>query len=275
MLQISLASQKDLPSVGASQEEVDLREDVFNFVLGTVNTNRGAVVYSSPNQPFQFQKQVRFGDRSHRPDLESDAAGLGVPPSSHLLPYLLTPFRRSSQVPLNCTFDVSGIPATNKGNGQDAATIAAEVLAAAAAQASKEFQCMQEPKITKLCGSYSADTGLIFQSWQADVLANIQDRELDNKAAIQLIKEQTLDNARCEVEFQLDLCGSNISYQDLLRHLSVAFQGGDDEANLLAEFYSHVQKVKESEEAFPDELQILVRKVIIKKPDFWVNLTLH
>ena len=57
------------------------------------------------------------------------------------------------------------------------------------------------------------------------MLANIQDRELDNKAAIQLIKEQTLDNARREVEFQLDLCSSNISYQDLLRHLSVHFQG--------------------------------------------------
>ena len=41
-------------------------------------------------------------------------------------------------------------------------------------------------------------------------LANIQDRELDNKAAIQLIKEQTLDNAHREVEFQLDLCGGNI-----------------------------------------------------------------
>ena len=100
------------------------------------------------------------------------------------------------------------------------------------------------------------------------MLANIQDRELDNKAAIQLMKEQTLDNAHCEVEFQLDLCGSKISYQDLLRHLSNAFQGGDDEANLLAEFYSHGQKVKESEEAFVDELQILAHKVIIKKPDF-------
>ena len=52
----------------------------------------------------------------------------------------------------------------------------------------------------------------------------------------------------------------------------MAFQGGDNEANLLAEFYSHAQKVKESEEAFSDELQILMQKVIIKKPDFWVNL---
>ena len=131
---------------------------------------------------------------------------------------------------------------------------------------------MQEPKITKLRGGYSADAELVFRSWQADILANIQDRELDNKATIQLIKEQTLDNTRREVEFQLDLCGGVITYQNLLKHLSITFQGGDDEANLLAEFYSHVQKVKESEEAFVDELQILAHKVIIKKPDFRVNL---
>ena len=61
-------------------------------------------------------------------------------------------------------------------------------------------------------------------------------------------------------------------YQDLLKQLSVTFQGGDDEANLLAEFYSHGQKAKESEEAFTDELQILARKVISKKPDFHINL---
>ena len=95
---------------------------------------------------------------------------------------------------------------------------------------------------------------------------------MDNKAAIQLIKEQTLDNTHREVKFQLDLCGGEISYQDLLRHLNMAFQGGDDEANLLAEFYSHAQKVKQSEEAFANKLQILAPKVIIKKPDFRVNL---
>ena len=175
-------------------------------------------------------------------------------------------------MPLNRTFDVSGISPTNLGNAQDVATIAAEVSAAAVAQVSKEFRRMREPKITKLCGGYSADTELVFQSWWADILTNIQDRELDNKAAIQLIKEQTLDNTRREVKFQLDLCGRDITYQKLLRHLSIAFQGGDDEANLLEEFYSCRQKQKESEEAFVDELQILACKVIIKKPDFRVNL---
>ena len=42
VLQVSMASQRDLPSVGATQEEVDLRDEVFNFVPGTVNTNQGA-----------------------------------------------------------------------------------------------------------------------------------------------------------------------------------------------------------------------------------------
>ena len=101
-----------------------------------------------------------------------------------------------------------------------------------------------------------------------DIEAHIQDHELDNKAAIQLIKDMTLENAHREVEFQLDLCGGITTYQDLLIHLSVAFQGGDEETNLLAEFYSCGQKVKESEEAFADELQILAQKVISRKPDF-------
>ena len=58
VLQVSLASQRDLPSVGATQEGVNLREEVFNYVPGTVNTNQGAVVYESPDQAFSFQKHV-------------------------------------------------------------------------------------------------------------------------------------------------------------------------------------------------------------------------
>ena len=66
---------------------------------------------------------------------------------------------------MNQTFDVSGISLTNLGTAHDAATIAAEVWAAAAAQASKEFRRMREPKITKLRGGYSPDAELIFRSW--------------------------------------------------------------------------------------------------------------
>ena len=146
MLQLLLASQGDLPSVGTPQEEVDLLEEVFNFVPGTVSTNQGAAMYHSPDQPFPFHKQVQFRDRLCQPDLKSDTVGdqvLQQLSSSHVPLYSSTPFRGLSQVPLNCTFDISRIPISNIGNPQDAATIVAEVLAATVAQASKEFWHMQ------------------------------------------------------------------------------------------------------------------------------------
>ena len=71
-----------------------------------------------------------------------------------------------------------------------------------------------------------------------------------------------------EVEFQLDLHGGDIPYKELLEHLSIAFQRDNDEANMLAEFYSCAQKPRESEEVFADELQLLASKVFSKKPDF-------
>ena len=58
VLQVSLGSQRDLPSVGTTQEGVNLRDEVFNYVPGTINTNRGTAVYQSPEQAFSFQKHV-------------------------------------------------------------------------------------------------------------------------------------------------------------------------------------------------------------------------
>ena len=152
----------------------------------------------------------------------------------HVPEHSSTPYHA---IPGNRTFDIR-TEAPLVDDSRNTATIAAEVLAAAAAQASKELHRICEPKITKLRGGYSAVAELMFCSWKSDILAHINDRELDNKVAIQLIKEQTLDNVGRKVEFQLNLCGSNITYQDLLQHLGITFQGGDDEANVLAEFYS-------------------------------------
>ena len=283
-LELSLAGQATLPSVAASNNRTGLCQEVFNILPSTVNQRRGAVQYESQDQAFSFQKQVRFEDNNSSPELGPVTnSGEGrstlslpiIPPRLldisgilHAPHHLSTPYRT---LPRDHMFDVEPTaPLINE--SRHTATIAAEVSAAVAVQASKEFWQMQEPKITKLRGGYSADAELMFRSWKSDILANISDRELDNKAAIQLIKEQTLDNACHEVEFQLDLCRGNITYQDLLQHLGITFQGGDDEANVLAEFYSRCQYAKESEESFADKLQLLARKVISKKPDFRVNL---
>ena len=86
-------------------------------------------------------------------------------------------------IPSNQTFNIrTNAPLVD--DSRNMATIAAEVSAAAAAQVSKKFRRMCEPKITKLRGGYSANAELMFHSWKSDILAHINDRELDNEAAI-------------------------------------------------------------------------------------------
>ena len=124
-LQVSLSSQRELPSVGVTQEGENLRDQIFNYVPGTVNTKRGAVVYDSPDQPYSFQKHVRFRGRLNQPDLELDVAGSGTAPTSpttvpmQLPAHSSTLFRRVSHGPMNRTFNISGISPTNFGAAQD------------------------------------------------------------------------------------------------------------------------------------------------------------
>ena len=234
MLEVTSASQANLPSVATSnpQEMCSLHSQIFGYVPGTVNTKRGAAKYDSQDQAFSFShKQVRFQDGGSSPNLD-------IPPMVGQGPQSSTLYHTSNAA-LNRTFDISQIsPLALAGVHQDVAVIAVEVSVATAAQASKEFWCMREPKIIKLKGGYLADAELMFQSWCADIEAHIVDCDLDNPAALQLIKDQTLEGVCHEVEYQLNLCGGVIDYHELLKHLSVAFQGGEDEANILMEFYS-------------------------------------
>ena len=78
------------------------------------------------------------------------------------MPITSTPFHDDKA--MNKTFDISQISPVMS-NHQDTVTIAAEVSAAAATQASREFHQMREPKITKFKGGYLADAELLFRSW--------------------------------------------------------------------------------------------------------------
>ena len=72
-LELSLASQESLPSMESSASEAGLCEEVFNILPGTVNQHRGAAQYHSQDQPFSFQKQVRFEDNTSSPNLKPNA----------------------------------------------------------------------------------------------------------------------------------------------------------------------------------------------------------
>ena len=138
-LELSLAGHTTLPSVRHTQEEADLWKEVFNYLPGTVNTRRGTAVYDTQDQPFSFRKHVWFGDRSQVPDLKLDADSEDQSMTGQDILHTSTPYCGAKLT--NQTFDISHIPPMT-GSPQDTAAIAAEVSAAAAAQASKEFHQM-------------------------------------------------------------------------------------------------------------------------------------
>ena len=133
----------------------------------------------------------------------------------------------------------------------------------------QEFCKLHEPKINKLKGGYSATANLIFQSWLKDINIHVQDQNLTEREAIQLVKDFTAERAHNEVEFYIGMImDDQQSFDGLVNHLKNAFQLGETVSKLISDFYSRHQKKNESEDAFADDLQILVRKIIAHKPSF-------
>ena len=135
--------------------------------------------------------------------------------------------------------------------------------------AAQEFCKLHEPKINKFKGGYSATANLIFQSWLKDINVHVEDQNLTEREAIQLVKDFTAERACNEVEFYMGMIADDQqSFDGLVNHLKHAFQLGETVSKLISDFYSQHQKKNESEDAFTDDLQILVRKIIAHKPSF-------
>ena len=135
--------------------------------------------------------------------------------------------------------------------------------------AATEFKKLREPKVAKFKGGYSSDASLIFQSWLKDIRVYTIERRLSQWEAIQLVKDYTSEQARSEVEYYLGLTPKEEqSFQGLIDHLSLAFQSCETVSSLIVDFYNQFQKTRETEDAFADELQVLVRKIVARKPEF-------
>ena len=57
-------------------------------------------------------------------------------------------------------------------------------------------------------------------------------------------------------------------FHGLIDHLRLVFQSCEMVSSLIADFYNQSQKSQETEDAFADELQVLVRKIVAQKPEF-------
>ena len=132
-----------------------------------------------------------------------------------------------------------------------------------------EFCKLHEPKINKLKGGYSATANLIFQSWLKDIRVYVEDRNLSQREAMQLVKDFTADCAHDEVKFYMGMVvDEQQTFEGPVQHLKNAFQSGETTSELISNFYARAQKKNESEDTFVDELQILVCKIIARKPEF-------
>ena len=69
--------------------------------------------------------------------------------------------------------------------------------------AAREFHKLHEPKINKLKGGYSATANLIFHSWLKDIRVHVEDRNLTQREAMQLVKDFTAEHAHDEVKFYM------------------------------------------------------------------------
>ena len=135
--------------------------------------------------------------------------------------------------------------------------------------AATEFKKLRELKVAKFKGGYSSNASLVFQSWLKDIWVYTIERCLSQQEAIQLVKDYTSEQARSEVEYYLGLTPKEEqSFQGLIDHLSLAFQSCKTVSSLIADFYNQFQKTRETEDAFTDELQILVRKIVARKLEF-------
>ena len=69
----------------------------------------------------------------------------------------------------------------------------------------QEFCKLCIPNINKLKGGYSATANLIFQSWLKDINIHVEDQNLTEREAIQLVKDFTVERACDEVEFYMGM----------------------------------------------------------------------
>ena len=142
-----------------------------------------------------------------------------------------------------------------------------EVVQHSLEMAAQEFRKIHEPKISKLKGGFLANAALIFNSWLKDIDMCVQDCNLTEHEAVQLVKDYMIEHAHGAVELYLDT-NDQWSYSGLIEYLIMSFESGETFSSLLGDFYVRCQKPKETEDQFADELQVLARKVINVCPEW-------
>ena len=182
----------------------ELQREAFNILPGTVNAKRGAATAHASG----ILQDISVIGRSQFKDELAEEATWNVHFASN-------PQGRFTSTPIR-----------HPEEGRTRARVNTEVYPPGYDMkvAVQEFCKLCEPKINKLKGGYSATANLIFQSWLKDINVHVEDRNLTEREAIQLVKDFTAEKACDEVEFYMGMIvDDQQSFDGLLNHLKHAF----------------------------------------------------
>ena len=245
----------------------ELQQEVFQYLPGTVNARCGTGIQHLSG----ISQNIPVAGREHFEEELADEATWGSNHPHHVhfagsekRGFTSTPLKPAARVGENYTL----LPQQEQAR-QDLLANTVSPPGYDMQMAVQEFHKLCKPKINKLKGGYSATANLIFQSWLKDIRVHVEERNLSQREAIQLVKDFTAEHARDEVEFYMGMVADDQqTFEGLVQHLKNAFQSGETTSKLISDFYARAQKKNESEEAFVDDLQILVCKIIARKPEF-------
>ena len=246
----------------------ELQQEAFQYLPGTVNVRcRTGIQHLS-----RRSQNIPVAGREHFEDELAEEATWGSNHPCHVCfagskkgGFTSTPLKPAARVGENYTL----LPQQEQAR-QDLLANTVSPPGYDMQMAVREFHKLCEPKINKLKGGYSATANLIFQSWLKDIRVHVEERNLSQREAIQLVKDFTAERACNEVEFYMGMVvDDQQTFEGLIEHLKNAFQSRETTSELISDFYARAQKKNKSEEVFADDLQILVRKIIARKPEFW------
>ena len=91
----------------------------------------------------------------------------------------------------------------------------------------QELHKLHEPKINKLKNGYSATANFIFQSWLKDIRVHVEDWNLTEREAIQLVKDFTTERAHDEVACYMGMITNDQqTFDGLINYLKMHFSQG-------------------------------------------------
>ena len=210
--QQSRMPERSVPPMNRIEE---LQREAFDILPGTVNARRGAAVAHASG----ISQDIPVAGRSNFENELAEEATWNVHQhpqhvhftSNHQREFTSTPLRHPEEDRMRARVNSEVYPP-----GYDMKLVV------------QEFHKLCKPKINKLEGGYSATANLIFQSWLKDINIYVEDWNLTEREAIQLVKDFTAERACNEVEFYMGMIvDDQQTFDGLVNCLKHAFQSGE------------------------------------------------